>query len=81
MFDTAKVLHSKYGFIKQSLLVDPYPCFDKNGKKQLVNPLDQGIAAGPEGPCAFNALLCNFPGGTQGKVKVNFSQENVEPDI
>ncbi|RMZ71185.1 hypothetical protein GMOD_00005704 [Pyrenophora seminiperda CCB06] len=52
MIDIAKVLLTKYGFTKDSLLVAPTVCFDKNAK--LINPMLDNQPVNPKTPCLFN---------------------------
>lgn len=56
--DMAQKLVDNYGLTKESMLKGPADCLDKNNGKQLVTPLDQGIAADARAPCMFMLLVC-----------------------
>ena len=69
--DIAQTLMDKYGMTKEQILKGPTECFDTNGQKQLVNPLEQGgIPADPKAPCVYNLLVCDVPQDPTGRTGI-----------
>lgn len=74
--DIASTLLSKYNMTSEQMLKGPTDCFDGNGKKQLVDPVQAvgALPTDPHAPCLFNLLVCDIDtaAGTDNQGIVDF---------
>lgn len=78
--DIASMLLGKYNMTSDQMLKGPTDCFDTNGKKQLVDPVQTvgALPTDPNAPCLFNLLICDIDtaAGTNNQGIVDFCNSN-----
>ncbi|KAF6793802.1 hypothetical protein CSOJ01_13801 [Colletotrichum sojae] len=57
--DVVDLLVNKYGLKQEDVLIVPTACYDKNGKKQLVDGFGDSLPLDPKAECLFMVPTCD----------------------